>query len=1035
MTSALEKIGIASGSTLKNLLTSSTNPAQTVLAFQQENSILLPSLEPSLPLLDLHKVPRLKFHNFVVKSLRATLSSRISELSQVLKSGNSGPQNFTDINVNEIEEDAEKMRAKKYLLGVLEMSFPLINLEMIRPIVFSLIKALGILTPKRYLMKLADNKEMYSNCSIEIKQLIWQIDSSLFHNELEPLIKNVLRLRNDKLGDFDTTRNNLVFNNNYLTKKNLPMSRHGRPGAEIVQKIAKMCSSSKDLYISSIQYLRDRFRKTKCLHYCTLRSEIIMYLHEMEANNRRTDVNKSGVTLDSEKNRKVRRFESVLICDERPHRVAWCADTLLKNLGGPGGGSDMEIRKFQELKQAVDRVVEPVKFYQSKRHNSKSQADLFAEEQQKARTDLYDTFMILADPFFVNHGLLWTLIKKMHIYVPQYLNVLKQLKKQQKEQANKNDEIFDPISSDTVLNRESNGNLFRNIGNSKHSPSQTVILIIVDLLHLAMMTFEEEIVFYQENQRIYFQDKIVTQFLPLLQAATCQIYLKKFGLDLIKEFERSKIGESFSTEKNQENHAKIDSIEYSEQKMQEVNNFLKENSFSEVMPIFDIKKIRGILFQITKVICPKESGEAIDNKKQSTCVERCCILILRHFAIYCVKFSHFEVLKELMNTIFSLHNKDLGVTLAAVTVSDAFFLHYFASYLIHPANLKALENDVNIISPIFKLLTYTAPDPIPAGNSSKERKAASKSGWYDRLVQAEIVLSLVLTLNSLMSDKKTRADENNNNKNNDENKEDEPTNKIDKFLDSLIDDPLVKKRIWKKLAPPSITHATLPSGIKNNPENIMKKWDKLWLEYENSILETKGIDSLDREKLKKIKLTLKVGDKQKKNNNTSNIPTGSPQKESTNRPELKLKLNLKAAKKIDKDQLKQISQELESKEKNDDISSFDLMSSPIQSKKDKKKKKEKNKNKDKNKDKEKVKSKLKSMMEIEPIPGTPPKKSSFTTQNLTDSQPSSSPTDKPTKITIKHIKKKRSRGTAETSNSSQSSESLSSSPVKKPKKA
>ena len=136
-----------------------------------------------------------------------------------------------------------------------------------------------------------------------------------------------------------------------------------------------------------------------------------------------------------------------------------------------------------------------------------------------------------------------------------------------------------------------------------------------------------------------------------------------------------------------------------------------------------------------------------------------------------------------------------------------------------------------------------------------------------------------------------------------------------------------------------------------------------------------------------------------------------------------------------KDQLKQISQELESKEKNDDISSFDLMSSPIQSKKDKKKKKEKNKNKDKNKDKEKVKSKLKSMMEIEPIPGTPPKKSSFTTQNLTDSQPSSSPTDKPTKITIKHIKKKRSRGTAETSNSSQSSESLSSSPVKKPKKA
>merc|ERR1712226_792282 len=106
-----------------------------------------------------------------------------------------------------------------------------------------------------------------------------------------------------------------------------------------------MCSSSKDLYIASIEYLRYRFRETKCLHYCTLRAEIIMYLHEMDSTLFRQDpTDKSAIGM-----RKVRRNESVLICDEKPHRVAWCADALLRNIGNVNNSTEIEIRKFQEL--------------------------------------------------------------------------------------------------------------------------------------------------------------------------------------------------------------------------------------------------------------------------------------------------------------------------------------------------------------------------------------------------------------------------------------------------------------------------------------------------------------------------------------------------------------------------------------------------------------------------------------------------------------------------------------------------------------
>ena len=51
------------------------------LSFQLQNGILLPSLRPALPFLDLHAVKRLDFHHSVMEELRERLIQRIQELA------------------------------------------------------------------------------------------------------------------------------------------------------------------------------------------------------------------------------------------------------------------------------------------------------------------------------------------------------------------------------------------------------------------------------------------------------------------------------------------------------------------------------------------------------------------------------------------------------------------------------------------------------------------------------------------------------------------------------------------------------------------------------------------------------------------------------------------------------------------------------------------------------------------------------------------------------------------------------------------
>lgn len=175
------------------------------------------------------------------------------------------------------------------------------------------------------------------------------------------------------------------------------------------------------------------------------------------------------------------------------------------------------------------------------------------------------------------------------------------------------------LSSETIENlknnkkklmssRESNGNLFRNVGNNKHNSSQTMIILIVEILHLSMMSFEEKIDYFDDYNRTMFKNTIITKILPLIQSINCQIYLKKLNVDVIKEFEKSKINDTFDVDEENKRH--INSLEYSDEHIDKVNEFLKSKNIKE-LPKFNMDQVKESL--LTLVHLTLDQGKEDDN--------------------------------------------------------------------------------------------------------------------------------------------------------------------------------------------------------------------------------------------------------------------------------------------------------------------------------------------------------------------------------------------------------------------------------------
>ncbi|CAO1395031.1 unnamed protein product [Diamesa tonsa] len=286
----MDKIeGILSGQTLlKNALTSCEDPLKAIEAFQLQNGIALPSLRPMLPLLDLHGIPRLDFHSSILDELRERLITQINDMNSI----------------------PAKERDKK-LKELLNKSFGLIRVKQLRPAIMAILRNMKSIDDK-YLRVLVRDRELYSGADTEVKRQIWRDNQSLFGDEVSPELSQYIRVKDS-----------IIFDHLNLTNLFFSPSPKNRRQGEVVQKLANMIGNSVKLYDMVLQFLRTLFLRTRNVHYCTLRAELLMALHDLE----------------------IQDIISVDPC----HKFTWCLDACIRE-------KNVDIKRSRELQGFLDNI-------------------------------------------------------------------------------------------------------------------------------------------------------------------------------------------------------------------------------------------------------------------------------------------------------------------------------------------------------------------------------------------------------------------------------------------------------------------------------------------------------------------------------------------------------------------------------------------------------------------------------------------------------------------------------------------------------
>jgi len=280
--------GVHGQTYLLETLTNCTDPLKAIEEFQVDNGIHLPSLRQMLPLLDLHGIRRLDFHNSILEALRDKLVAHIEEIGK--------------------KEGRDRDRKLKDMLA---KSFPSVHIKQLRPIIMAILKNISHIDDK-YLNVLVKDTELYKDTDTEVKRQIWKDNQSLLVNEVSPLLTQYIR-----------EKENILFDHNNLTNLFFTPSPKLRRQGEVVQKLAHMIGSSIKLYDMVLQFLRTLFLRTHNVHYCTLRAELLMALHDLE----------------------IQDIISIDPC----HKFTWCLDACIRE-------RNVDVKRSRELQGFLDSI-------------------------------------------------------------------------------------------------------------------------------------------------------------------------------------------------------------------------------------------------------------------------------------------------------------------------------------------------------------------------------------------------------------------------------------------------------------------------------------------------------------------------------------------------------------------------------------------------------------------------------------------------------------------------------------------------------
>lgn len=292
----LEEVGIPGREFLREALTNCSDPLRAIEEFQEENGILLPSLRPMLPLLDLHGVCRLEFHTSVLEELKERLLQQIENLGK--------------------QEGREK---EKKLKEMLQKSFPVIKVPALRPVVMCILKNMEHVDEK-YLKQLVSDKALYKECDVQVKRQIWQEHQSLFGDEVLPLLAQYIREKEESLWSLAPPAAGPAgeVSSSFFG----PSPKQRRQGA-VLQRLLVMVGRNVVLYDMVLQFVRTLFLRTRNVHYCTLRVELLMALHDLE----------------------IQDITAVDPC----HKFTWCLDACIRE-------KNVDTKRSRELQGFLDSI-------------------------------------------------------------------------------------------------------------------------------------------------------------------------------------------------------------------------------------------------------------------------------------------------------------------------------------------------------------------------------------------------------------------------------------------------------------------------------------------------------------------------------------------------------------------------------------------------------------------------------------------------------------------------------------------------------
>ena len=225
-----------------------------ITKFQANQGIRIRTVASPIPLLTMHGVKRLTFHERCYDLILEEVKRQIDRYAE---------QTATEKEAS----DQEKGTLEK----LLEFGFPYANVPRINPAVLHLLKKIPKL-PDQYINEIAQNKPLYDVCDIRLKRQIWLEHKSLFDDEVAGHMKNCIESREREM--FDTTKRKGIFG----------VFSPERRKHEDFRKLVGLIGGNEKLYRLLKTHLRQRFAESNSSpHYASLKADLIFGVHEISA--------------------------------------------------------------------------------------------------------------------------------------------------------------------------------------------------------------------------------------------------------------------------------------------------------------------------------------------------------------------------------------------------------------------------------------------------------------------------------------------------------------------------------------------------------------------------------------------------------------------------------------------------------------------------------------------------------------------------------------------------------------------------------